>query len=176
MATFSPPVSPSVARVSSGYGPRTIAGVSGVHTGIDFVGPKAMPVYAIAPGVVLGAYPNGEVSGYGNVIVLRHSDKLYSLYAHLSKMLVHAGQSVRVGQQLGNTGTTAASKTNALAKVMEHLHFETLSKWPPAGKDLDRLDPSDLVAAAGIGVPRKSGAGIATASLGIGVLLLIALV
>jgi hypothetical protein len=49
--------------------------------------------------------------------VIQHADNLYTLYAHLSKILVQAGQSVEVGDEIGEVGQTGVA-------IGSHLHFE----------------------------------------------------
>lgn len=55
---------------------------------------------------------------YGNVVVVRHSSGLETVYSHNSKNLVHSGDTVHVGQPIALTGRTGRATT-------EHLHFET---------------------------------------------------
>lgn len=65
-------------------------------------------VWACAGGKVLYA---GEQSGYGNIIILKHSDDLVSIYAHNDSHLVKEGQTVKQGQPIawvGNSGGAAA--------------------------------------------------------------------
>ena len=59
-----------------------------------------------------------EAKGYGNYIVIRHSNGLETYYAHLSKHLVRENQTVRAGQPIGLGGNTGRSTGS-------HLHFET---------------------------------------------------
>ncbi|USK77876.1 M23 family metallopeptidase [Peribacillus frigoritolerans] len=66
---------------------------------------------------LVGKDPNNHKAGYGQRIVIKHSDGLESVYAHLSKFLVKNGQTVTQGQQIGNCGTTGSS-------TGMHLHFE----------------------------------------------------
>jgi hypothetical protein len=144
--------------VSSPFGIRQLNGRSDLHTGVDVAASEGTPVAAMLPGVVVLAAPSGQVAGYGNVVVLQHGPALFSLYAHLSRMLVQRGAVVPGGAVLGQVGRTAGTPSDP-AKLFDvsgaHLHFEFLSQWPPRGKDLDRLDPGPVLRALGIIVPQS---------------------
>ncbi|MFJ8314212.1 MULTISPECIES: transglycosylase family protein [unclassified Streptomyces] len=99
---------------------------SGYHTGVDFAAAEGTPVKAIAAGQVVSA---GWGGAYGNQVVIRHPDGLYSQYAHLSQITVHAGAELSTGQQIGLTGATG-NVTGA------HLHFE-IRPTPDYGSDID---------------------------------------
>ncbi|MBL7895101.1 MAG: peptidoglycan DD-metalloendopeptidase family protein [Bacteroidia bacterium] len=58
-----------------------------------------------------------KISGYGNVVIIRHANGLETVYAHLSKILVEAGQPIKAGEILGLGGNTGRS-------YGAHLHFE----------------------------------------------------
>ena len=59
-----------------------------------------------------------EAGGYGNYIVIRHTNGLETIYGHLSKQLVSENQTVRAGEPIGLGGNTGRSTGS-------HLHFET---------------------------------------------------
>ena len=151
---------PVDARVSSPYGWRWLNGRSDLHSGVDLGAPEGTAVFALLMGRVLLAAPPGALSGYGNVVVLEHGDvlgqPLYSLYAHLSSMSVQQGQLVATGDELGRVGRTAGTSDNP-GKVFQssgaHLHLELLEKWPPDGRDLNRLDPGAVLPQLGVIVP-----------------------
>jgi murein DD-endopeptidase MepM/ murein hydrolase activator NlpD len=133
-------------RLSSPFGdPRK----TGPHKGVDFSASAGSPVLAVLAGQVLITYRNGELDGYGNLIVLKHADNLYSLYAHLNAIYVSSGQSVYPGEKIGAVGTTAGTRTNLAAQVGAHLHFELLSQWPPDSRTANRLDPTSWFAGMG---------------------------
>ena len=69
------------------------------HEGIDFCTPVGTSVYASEGGVVTKAAREGS---YGNVIFIKHGNGLETRYAHCSKLLVSAGQSVQRGQMIAN--------------------------------------------------------------------------
>ncbi|MFH9723921.1 M23 family metallopeptidase [Streptomyces sp. NPDC017254] len=89
------------------------------HSGQDFAVPVGTPVKAAGSGTVVKAGPNGGGDGpaYGNAIVVKHANGTYSQYAHLSKIKVHIGSKVMVGQQIALSGNTGNSSG-------PHLHFE----------------------------------------------------
>lgn len=90
------------------------------HTGIDMSSPEGSPVLAADDGVVIlagGSYVNGTLVGYGNFVVIAHTGGLTTLYGHLLRIAVKAGDSITQGQIVGSEGSTGNS-TGA------HLHFE----------------------------------------------------
>lgn len=101
----------------------TAAGTREPHHGVEFINGTGTPVHAAADGQVIFAGPDTEAvyspwpGFYGNLIVIRHADKLFSLYAHLSAINVDAGQNVLVGQKIGEVGLTGSASGS-------HLHFE----------------------------------------------------
>lgn len=91
------------------------------HNGVDFgCGRKHLPILATDHGVVVvsefGVSGQG-FGGYGNVIVVKHKNNLYSLYAHLHERNVQKGDTVERGTPLGTCGNTGASRGI-------HLHLE----------------------------------------------------
>lgn len=91
------------------------------HNGIDFgCQRKHLPIVAVDDGtVVLSTFgqSGSGFGGYGNVVVIKHSNNLYSLYAHLQDKSVSVGDVVKQGQALGTCGNTGASEGI-------HLHLE----------------------------------------------------
>ncbi|TDQ59843.1 murein DD-endopeptidase MepM/ murein hydrolase activator NlpD [Mesocricetibacter intestinalis] len=106
------------ARVSSPFNPRRRHPVTGrirPHKGVDFALPSGTPVIAPADGIVEKvAYQRG---GAGRYIIIRHGREYQTVYMHLSKPLVRAGQSVKRGERIALSGNTGIS-TGA------HLHYE----------------------------------------------------
>lgn len=85
------------------------------HKGIDIAAPAGTPVYAAGDGVVSMA---GFVkNGYGNLIILKHTDDIATYYGHLSAIGVKSGKVIRKGELIGRVGSTGRSTGN-------HLHFE----------------------------------------------------
>ena len=85
-----------------------------VHRGIDFVANTGTPIVAADGGTVLYA---GENPSFGLYVVIRHSDGLETLYAHMDETIVTSGESVFQGQEIGTVGSTGNS-------TGPHLHFE----------------------------------------------------
>lgn len=110
-----PPVT-SGYTLTSGYGWRTSPTVGGAdfHTGQDFARSTGSPVAAVSRGVVAYA---GWSGSYGNLVRVRHAHGVESWYAHLSTVDVRVGTQVRVGDQLGEVGSTGNS-------TGPHLHLE----------------------------------------------------
>lgn len=112
---FAQPVTANV-RFTSGFGnrrdPKT--GRTRMHSGVDFAGPSGTAIKSTADGVVKKA---GWQSGYGNAVVIEHAFGVETLYAHLSRINVSAGQRVSRGDVIGGMGTTGRS-------TGVHLHYE----------------------------------------------------
>lgn len=96
------------AKVISAYGSR------GGHSGTDIKTKANDTIRCVFDGVVRMAKNFG---GYGNVIVVRHSNGLESVYSHNSKNFVKSGDVVKAGEAIALTGRTGRATT-------EHLHFE----------------------------------------------------
>ena len=107
-------------RLTSGYGWRThpLSGNKAFHTGIDIGASMKTPIYAAASGVVVFS---GDGGSYGNMIIIRHKNGLYTVYGHASRLLAKKGIFVKKGQKIALVGSTGAS-TGA------HLHFEIKSQ------------------------------------------------
>jgi len=84
-----------------------------IHWGIDLKAPLGTPVFASLSGRVVLAR---NFYYTGNTIVIDHGLGIYTLYAHLSKVLVKEGQIVKAGQKIGKVGSTGRS-------TGPHLHF-----------------------------------------------------
>ncbi|MGW4197195.1 M23 family metallopeptidase [Streptomyces sp. NPDC005004] len=112
--------------VSTGYKTGGSLWSSGSHTGIDFHAASGTPVHAVGAGTVVSA---GWGGAYGNEVVIRMADGMYTQYGHLSSLGVTVGQKVTPGQQIGLSGATG----NATGP---HLHFEARTS-PEYGSDVD---------------------------------------
>ena len=102
--------------ISSYFGvrPDPFDGHSARHTGIDIATPYGTPVHAVAEGMVTFA---GLRSGYGDVVEIDHGNGYMTRYAHNSKLDVHPGQHVQVGDVVAQAGSTGRSTGS-------HVHFE----------------------------------------------------
>ena len=85
-----------------------------VHEGVDVAVDFGTPVLATADGLVVHA---GPYSGYGNLVIIYHTNGITSRYGHLSRTSVEPGQRVRRGDQLGHAGSTGRS-------TGVHVHYE----------------------------------------------------
>lgn len=131
------PISKPVTVTSEfGYRYHPITGSYELHNGIDLVnGNATTPIYASAAGevVIAGSYPDW----YGNYVVIKHSDGLYTGYAHQSQLRVSVGDTVNQGQQIGNMGTTGPS-------TGPHLHFQFFRNGPwPSNSDF--INPREYI-------------------------------
>ncbi len=96
-------------RISSGYTmarKHPILGITRPHQGIDYAAPMGTPVRTVGDGTVTFA---GTQGGYGKLIIVKHSNGLETMYAHLSKIRVKKGQKVTRGDTIGNVGSTGLS-------------------------------------------------------------------
>lgn len=97
------------AKVISPYG-----GSRRLHTGVDLKTFPGDSIRAAFDGIVIGS---GDMSGYGNCVVIRHAFGIETLYSHNRKNMVSTGDYVHAGQVVALTGRTGRATT-------EHLHFE----------------------------------------------------
>jgi LysM repeat protein len=106
----------------AGYYLRPIVGgtkTQGIHgyNGVDVGASVGTPILAAADGEVIIARSGGWNGGYGNYIVVRHSNGTQTLYAHASRINVSNGDMVKQGDVIGAVGTSGKS-------TGPHLHFE----------------------------------------------------
>lgn len=119
---------PARGRVISGYGPKA----NGQHNdGINLAVPEGTEIKAAEDGVV--AYAGNELKGYGNLVLLRHSDGWMTAYAHNSQLLVKRGDSVKRGQNVARAGQTGGVTS-------PQVHFEIRKGSTP-------VDPTKYLAA-----------------------------
>ena len=96
--------------------------------GIGIGGSNGQPVVAAGPGTVV--YSGAGLIGYGELIIIKHSDEWLSAYGHNRKRLVAEGESVQAGQQVAEMGRSGASR--------DMLHFEIRRNGKP-------VDPRGLL-------------------------------
>jgi len=103
-------------RRTSGFGMREhpILQTMRAHMGVDYAAPVGTPVISVADGVVA---ESGFQGAYGNKVVIQHNAKQSTAYAHLSRISVRKGQTVKQGEIVGAVGSTGLS-------TGPHLHFE----------------------------------------------------
>lgn len=104
-------------RMASGFGYRNdpFTKIRKFHAGMDFSAKTGTPVYATGDGIVERA--DNVMSGFGNLIILKHGFGYSTYYAHLSKYNVKKGQKVKRGDVIGYIGSTGRSEA-------PHLHYE----------------------------------------------------
>ena len=110
---------PSCTYITSHFAPQRVNPVTGKlrpHTGTDIGAQYGANIIAAAGGTVRFAGWNG---GYGNCAIIDHGGGVSTLYAHMSSLLVSAGQYVSGGDLVGRVGSTGNS-------TGPHLHFEVL--------------------------------------------------
>jgi len=99
-------------KVITSYGAKT-NGKS--NDGINLAVPEGTPVKAAEDGVV--AYSGNELKGYGNLVLVRHSNGYVTAYAHASELLVKRGDSIKRGQVIAKSGQSGEVSS-------PQLHFE----------------------------------------------------
>ena len=88
-------------RIIQGFGPKASGGQ---NDGINVSVPEGTPIKAAEDGVV--AYAGSELKGYGNLVLVRHSNGFVTAYAHASELNVKKGETVKRGQVIGKAGST----------------------------------------------------------------------
>jgi lipoprotein NlpD len=91
------------------------------NKGIDIAGTEGDPVHAASDGQVV--YRGNGLRGYGNLVIIKHSDDFISAYAHNRQILVEQGQVVRRGQRIAEMGKSDAD--------VPKLHFEVRRQGNP---------------------------------------------
>ena len=99
-------------RVIAGFGSKP----NGTQNdGINLAVPEGTPIKAADDGVV--AYAGNELKGYGNLVLIRHSNGFVSAYAHASELMVKRGDTIKRGQVIAHAGQTGNVTS-------PQLHFE----------------------------------------------------
>jgi murein DD-endopeptidase MepM/ murein hydrolase activator NlpD len=99
-------------KVITGYGAKTNGKA---NDGINLAVPEGTPVKAAEDGVV--AYSGNELKGYGNLVLVRHSNGYVTAYAHASELLVKRGDTIKRGQIIAKSGQSGEVGS-------PQLHFE----------------------------------------------------
>lgn len=100
----------NVTRLSSIFGKRH----GKMHLGIDIPGKTGTPIVSVNDGIVVFS---GVKSGYGNIVILKHLNNIFSIYAHAKKTIVQKGDLIKKAQTIAYVGSTGRS-------TGPHLHFE----------------------------------------------------
>ena len=109
-----PPAAPALRLVWPVQGPVIGKFDGSRNKGIDIAGQAGTPVVAAEAGKVV--YAGSELRGYGNLIIIKHSEQLLTAYAHNRKILVKENQTVRQGQRIAEMGSSGTDRVK--------LHFE----------------------------------------------------
>jgi murein DD-endopeptidase MepM/ murein hydrolase activator NlpD len=124
---------PATGRTSSCFGARW--GVT--HYGVDIAAPIGTPVYAAGSGVVQRA---GTATGFGFAVYIRGDDGAVTVYGHVNRYFVAAGDRVSAGEQIAEVGNRGQS-------TGPHLHFEV---HPSGAMYGGQVDPAPWLRARGI--------------------------
>jgi lipoprotein NlpD len=89
--------------------------------GIDIAGNLGQPVHAVADGKVV--YSGNGLAGYGNLIIIKHSDTYLSAYAYNQQRLVNEGMKVKAGKVISKMGRSSNGSIR--------LHFEIRKNGKP---------------------------------------------
>ncbi|KAB8057253.1 peptidoglycan DD-metalloendopeptidase family protein [Janthinobacterium sp. FT14W] len=100
----------------------------GKNKGVDIAGKAGQQVVAAGAGKVM--YAGSGIRGYGNLVIVKHSNSLLSAYAHNRSILVKEGQNVNKGQAIAEMGDSDADRVK--------LHFEIRQQGKP-------VDPSKFL-------------------------------
>ena len=100
---------------------QRFTGEYGRSQGVDFAGWKGRSIFAAAPGRVV--YSGTGVRGYGNLVIIKHSEEYLSAYAYASRRFVHAGEWVKAGQRVAAMGQDSYGRVR--------LHFELRRNGKP---------------------------------------------
>ncbi|UVM62541.1 peptidoglycan DD-metalloendopeptidase family protein [Pseudomonas sp. B21-010] len=92
-----------------------------LNKGIDIAGDLGQPVLAASDGTVV--YAGSGLRGYGELVIIKHSDTYVSAYGHNRRLLVREGQQVKVGQTIAEMGSTGTDRVK--------LHFEIRRQGKP---------------------------------------------
>ncbi|MFT5874711.1 MAG: murein DD-endopeptidase MepM/ murein hydrolase activator NlpD [Clostridium sp.] len=109
--------SPSRGSISSGFGMRW----GKMHKGIDIAANLGATINTVLDGTV--TYATWE-DGYGNVVKIAHNEGIETIYAHCSAITVKKGEVVKLGEKIGEVGSTGNS-------TGPHLHFEVRENGEP---------------------------------------------
>lgn len=108
---------------------KLLAGFSeATNKGLDLAGNLGDPIFAAAPGRVV--YAGSGLPGYGNLVIIKHSNDYLSVYAHNQSILVKEGQSVDKAQKVATLGSSGTDKPK--------LHFEIRKQGKP-------VDPAKIL-------------------------------
>jgi lipoprotein NlpD len=127
-AAVKPPVAPAATNFTGRWTWPATGAVIGrfssngsLNKGIDIAGELGQPVLAGSDGSVV--YAGSGLRGYGELVIIKHSDTYVSAYGHNRRLLVREGQQVKVGQVIAEMGSTGTDRVK--------LHFEIRRQGKP---------------------------------------------
>jgi murein DD-endopeptidase MepM/ murein hydrolase activator NlpD len=106
---------------------------------VDIAGPIGTPIYAATSGTVQRA---GPATGFGLAVYIRGTDGAVTVYGHVNRYFVSAGERVRVGEQIAEVGNRGQS-------TGPHLHFEVHPNGAMYG---GQVDPVPWMRARGVSI------------------------
>jgi murein DD-endopeptidase MepM/ murein hydrolase activator NlpD len=113
-----PSIMPSTGHLSSLFSRNRrhpVLRITRPHEGIDIAAPVGTPILAPAKGTVV--FAGWKSGGYGNTVEIDHGYGYLTRFAHASRVLVRAGQTVERGQKIAHVGATGLV-------TGPHLHYE----------------------------------------------------
>ncbi len=103
---------PVEGKIISAYGPKK----DGLHNdGVNIQAPRGTPVRAAENGVIV--YAGNDLEASGNLVIIRHQDKWMTAYAHMDRLLIKRGETIKRGQSIGTVGSSGSVDS-------PQLHFE----------------------------------------------------
>jgi lipoprotein NlpD len=100
---------------------KIVGNFSGGKKGIDIAGKLGQQIVAAGAGKVM--YAGSGIRGYGNLVIIKHTNNLLSAYAHNKTILVKEGQTITKGQKIAEMGNSDADAVK--------LHFEIRRQGKP---------------------------------------------
>ena len=97
-------------KILHGFGSSTHKGIT--YEGISISAPLGAPIRAAARGVV--AYTGNQISGYGNLTIIKHDGNWFSAYGHQQNITVKLGQNIARGEVIGTVGNTGKATATQL--------------------------------------------------------------
>lgn len=126
---------PTTGRVSRSYAPQD------GFKGVDFTGNLGQPVFAAAPGRVV--YSGNALKGYGELIIIKHSDVFLSAYGYNRKRHVQEGDVVTAGQPIGELGLGPENKPLLHFEIREHGQPVDPAKYLPKRETVPGVTAKD---------------------------------
>jgi len=100
---------------------KVVANFDDGKKGIDIAGKLGQQILAAGAGKVM--YAGSGIRGYGNLVIIKHTNNLLSAYAHNKTILVKEGQTISKGQKIAEMGNSDADAVK--------LHFEIRRQGKP---------------------------------------------